>query len=330
MSLASKIAIALLVVSAYVLASLWPFSWSPPRLVENGARVTAAGLHFISPGLLRTETPPRWLEPARRTHRLGITARLRALSTLQLRRPMTILTVSPDSHERDLELEQQGRALVLHVRARGARPGRGSRDVVLGMADVFDEGRWVDVAIEVMPGAVVLRLGDDREKRREVSAEPLGGWNTSYRLALGNQVSGAHPWLGEIENLVVRTPETTDRYPDSVALAKPRHFWIFNTEPRLRPFHRFSQRDAIENLLLYLPVGFLLGLLSSRGGWRGPLMAVLLTGALSITMEMGQLFIGPRNPSVTDSILNIVSGAIGYVPGRVVRRLTASLWPART
>lgn len=282
-------------------------------------------MSFAAPGLLRTVTAPAWLETARRTHRLVIALRLRSLAEDQ-RDPATILTISKDSWVRNLALDQEGDDLELWLRARRADGGRRHRDdeVRLRLPDVFVDRRWVDVAIEVAPGEAVLRV-DDREKRRQLDAEPLARWNGSYLLSLGNEVSGAHPWIGEIEGLVVRTPGTSQDYPDSAILEEPSRFWILNHEIK-PPFHEVSRRDAFNNLLLYIPVGVLLGLLWRRGGWRAAAGAVLVVAGLSAAMEFGQLFIATRYPSMTDTILNAAGGGLGFVACRVVRQLAGPRW----
>jgi len=69
---------------------------------------------------------------------------------------------------------------------------------------------------------------------------------------------------------------------------------------------RIGPRDALANVLLFLPVGFLFRL--GQGRRRG---AILLGAAISIGIEAGQFFIPGRTPSVVDVTMNTVGSWIG-------------------
>ena len=64
--------------------------------------------------------------------------------------------------------------------------------------------------------------------------------------------------------------------------------------------------DAILNLCLFIPLGFALGWNS-----RSPAKAVCLGLLLSITVEMAQMWIPGRDPSLTDIIFNTAGTAVG-------------------
>ena len=69
---------------------------------------------------------------------------------------------------------------------------------------------------------------------------------------------------------------------------------------------RIGPRDALANVLLFLPVGFLFRL--GQGSPRG---AILLGAAISAGIEAGQFFIPGRTPSVVDLAMNTVGSWIG-------------------
>jgi VanZ family protein len=69
---------------------------------------------------------------------------------------------------------------------------------------------------------------------------------------------------------------------------------------------RIGPRDALANVLLFLPVGFLFRL--GQGRPRG---AILLGAAISAGIEAGQFFIPGRTPSVVDVAMNTVGSWIG-------------------
>jgi glycopeptide antibiotics resistance protein len=69
---------------------------------------------------------------------------------------------------------------------------------------------------------------------------------------------------------------------------------------------RIGPRDALANVLLFLPVGFLFRL--GQGSPRG---AILLGAAISTGIEAGQFLIPGRTPSVVDITMNTLGSWIG-------------------
>lgn len=81
--------------------------------------------------------------------------------------------------------------------------------------------------------------------------------------------------------------------------------------------------DLVSNLLGYAPLGFLLalGLLRwGRGGWSW-LVAVLLSAALSLAMEVAQHFLPVRVPSNVDLGLNVAGALLGASVASMMQRL---------
>ena len=83
--------------------------------------------------------------------------------------------------------------------------------------------------------------------------------------------------------------------------------------PRLREWVPPSRRDTVVNLLLYVPFGLLGALaLDARGQWLGRLAwPVLGAAALSLTVEVAQHALPPRDPALADWVFNTVSAAVG-------------------
>jgi VanZ family protein len=81
------------------------------------------------------------------------------------------------------------------------------------------------------------------------------------------------------------------------ALALPEH---------LQLSFRIGPRDALANILLFLPVGFLF-----RLGHGSPRGAILLGAAISAGIEAGQFFIPGRTPSAVDVTMNTLGSWIG-------------------
>ncbi|HEX6270347.1 MAG TPA: VanZ family protein [Anaerolineales bacterium] len=70
-------------------------------------------------------------------------------------------------------------------------------------------------------------------------------------------------------------------------------------------FH-VGRRDALANVLLFLPVGFLY-----RLGQGRPRNAILLGATISAVIETGQFFIPGRSPSAVDIAMNTFGSALG-------------------
>lgn len=83
--------------------------------------------------------------------------------------------------------------------------------------------------------------------------------------------------------------------------------------PRLREWRTPSQRDAIVNLLLYLPFGLLgsMALEKTRSAVPRMVLPVLGAATLSLAIEVAQHALPPRDPSLADWILNVASAAVG-------------------
>lgn len=301
----------------YVAALLWPYDWAPPKQVRNGAKSLADGsIQLASPGLARTELPPGWLEEAIRSNRFSLSVSLRSAAPDQTG-PARILTISPNPHRRDLMLGQEGSDLVLRLRT----PGTSSNGTIDGrpvalVANVFKQPGWVEIAVLIKPGELQIAVDDEVRVREVLSQAPLQNWDASYPLALGNELSGNRPWLGSIRKAIVRTGDTTIDYTVPSTLEQPATYWSVSNYPKLAPFRDSSRSDLIVNAVLYLPLGALFGLCWRGRSLRGAASAALLIAALSGMLEVLQLFISIRNPSIDDFVLNVLGGTLGVLFGR--------------
>lgn len=89
---------------------------------------------------------------------------------------------------------------------------------------------------------------------------------------------------------------------------------------------RAGRGDRISNILLYLPLGFCLFLLLHIRLRRVPalLIATLAGAGLSLAIELAQVYVSVRVPSLTDLSLNALGTAIGAVGGLAWR--IGTLW----
>jgi len=78
----------------------------------------------------------------------------------------------------------------------------------------------------------------------------------------------------------------------------------------------FSLADAILNVLLFVPLGYVLGLRGRRAPWRAWAGLTLLAAAIEIT----QIFLPGRFPTLSDVVANSAGAAIGLLMAGLWRR----------
>jgi len=147
----------------------------------------------------------------------------------------------------------------------------------------------------------------------------LSTWDHSFPIALGNEIPGGglpngRPWKGTIREASLNVDGDVVDLLSSGALVLPGGWWDFR--PRIsrigdldRMVTGFHCRDFVVNL-----VGFamLAPLLMIAYGRRLPTASVLIIGALlSLSIEISQIAIPGRYPSLTDFILNVAGAAVG-------------------
>ena len=98
---------------------------------------------------------------------------------------------------------------------------------------------------------------------------------------------------------------------------------------RAMTWARAGRGDVLNNVLLYLPLGFCLALaLEPRFGRGAALPAAVVAGALlSLAMEVAQASIAIRVPSLRDLALNTAGAAAGAVAGSAWHALGARVAP---
>jgi VanZ family protein len=89
-------------------------------------------------------------------------------------------------------------------------------------------------------------------------------------------------------------------------------------------FARAGREDRLSNVLLYIPLGFVLLLALETRLARLPaiVLSVLCAAVLSFSMEVSQTYVSERVPSLMDFALNTLGAAIGATGGIFWRTLT--------
>jgi hypothetical protein len=299
---------ALVVLYPVVAFHPYEFRWIYPR--NHAERLGDGSLRFSDRGIVRTEAPPAWLETAKRQHRIEVSLRIRPFAERQ-RGPARVFTLSADPYQRDLTLGQEGDRWILRVRT-DATDDNGFPEVALpGTVRV---GQWTDVTIAVEPGRLRAAIGGRTVLEEPLSATPLAGWSTDFRLALGNELTGDRPWRGEISRAVVRVgavPGTATDYLDPARTRMPGRLLLFNHRPKWVPFVHLGLGDALLNVLGFVPLGVVVGWLGRSRSRPTLLAGAGIFCAVSLAIEIVQLCLPARFPSIDDVILNTAGGLLG-------------------
>lgn len=314
----------------YGVLSLAPFDWELPAKVANGARPSPEGWDLPVAGIVVSDAPLAWLEAAREAEELELAVVVRPRLASQSG-PARIVTISRDAHLRNLTLAQEDDDLVLRLRSEetdlnGLRDG----EPVARVADVFRAATWVAIDLQIRPGQLAIAVDGRQRLRAELPAAVLGTWDPSMSLALGNEMTCDRPWLGEIRKAVVRGPDRVARAAGADGARVPATCWRVGYVPALVPFRLFLPGDAVRNVLMYIPLGLLIGLMAgarTRLAMVGGLLVIL---GVSLTFEITQLFVASRFPAVDDTINNTIGGAVGLCLARWLTRepaTTAALRP---
>ena len=304
-------ALAGLMLLTFLYLAFEPFRWHPPRRVANGAEVGPQGtVRFQTPGLVRTTKPPDWLDWVSTNHRFSVRLRVRAETSMQYG-PARIFTISPNFDLRNVTIGQEASDLVVRIRRRNSSHNGLPAFTVPG---VFAEAGWRDIEVSVRPESVTIGVDGRRTVSKPLPPRPLENWNTGFRVALGNEMIGRRPWLGEIAEATVRVEGRQVDYLQAGRMDRPARFWSgLDLRTPLSPTYLLQRdgggMDILLNLAYFVPLGFVLA--AARGD-RSPLVfAVAVCAVASMGVEIAQLGFETRGPSIVDLFLNTLGAALG-------------------
>lgn len=322
------VALALLL-AIYAVLSLAPFDWRIPQRIVNGAAQIAEGWTFPTPGIVIADPPFAWLRSAQEAEALELSLEVRSAASRQAG-PARLLTISEDIYDRNLTLAQDGDELVLRLRSEDT-DSNGTRDgnPVARLTNVLPAGEWVAIDLGIRARRLTIAIDGKQKLEAVLPPSVLATWNSSYGLALGNEMTCNRPWLGEIRKAVIAGPGGATDYALAAQAQAPATCWTMSHPPKLVPLLELNLQDALINTLMYLPLGCLLGLMV-RG--RGALtfgMLVLMVAGVSLAFETAQLLLPSRFPSIDDVIFNTLGGMLGIWLGFWLTKRLAPFLPAR-
>jgi hypothetical protein len=306
------------VVLNYLFIGFYPFQWeAPPRQdVKNGAvRTDDHALQFRSAGIAHTAHVPTWLATAIESSAFHVSLEVRALREEQLG-PARIFTLSLDPYLRNLTVGQERSDLIVRMR-NPSTSINGMPSYVI--KNLFGSPGWHQIDVSITPTSISIQVDSDVVRTVCLPDSSLSEWSPHYRLALGNELTGNRAWLGDIRKAVVTVGNERFDYLVAGALYVPTHFTVpdkyFREQSvQLIPFVRDDLgvddfKDWVQNLLGFIPLGWLIAVV--RTPRPSIFVATILCAALSVTIELGQIFLPTRIPSADDLILNTLGGTIG-------------------
>ncbi len=315
--------------AAYLFVGWYPFEWEWPvlRYTNHAERGADNALEFPHAGIARTDGAPSWLPEAIAQSAVQVALQVRTTHPHQIG-PARIFTISSDTSHRDLTLGQDGSALEVRLRT----PGSNWNGIpVSSVRGVFDDSAWHDIEVSVRNAMLTVAIDGVVRLQRALKTQSLAGWKTDYPLLLGNERTFDRPWEGEIRVARAGPPDAMLDYLAPGALEIPRAYYLpreqasrYQVIPFRNRFHNASElrsaaRDWTINLLGFVPLGMLLVALLPR---RRVLLGVALACfAVSLCIEMGQVFLVGRSPSSEDLLFNTLGGTLGGWLGLLVLRL---------
>jgi VanZ family protein len=319
-----------------VILCFWPFNFMQ---INQIAWNPDGGLMFTPPSTAYTDQPPAKLVGLRQW---TIVLEFKTLPPLRVGR---ILSYSGDEHNFNLSIDQFWDDIILRVRT-----GKDGRSRELGIAKVADPAneRRVSLALEYDGQTISAYLDGRRKALQRIGLIDYSSWDTSSPLILGSQPNGENGWYGVIYKLAVvgRTvrPDELENIPTTIPvtllyafdertgmatrdqsavnrtslswperfipyartiLQSPRDYW-----PK---YGRPSPSDIIANVLIYIPIGYLVAAwLCRRGGrWIGIAVPIFTGSGLSLIIEIVQAYLPSRYSSTVDVMTNTAGTIIG-------------------
>ncbi len=334
-----------------VLLMLWPYDFTcvvcrnDVKWVPQGE-----GIAFASHGILRSISPPAAL--GRRiaaANRFSVET-WAAAAAPDRTGPARIVSYSWDPFHRNFTIGQDNSDLVVRVRMDKHDPNGMAEE--MHIPGVFATGGMRHIVMMYDGASRCVYVDGEQRECLPAPGASLASWNISYPLLFGNERTGDRPWLGRLARVAVfdralTLSEVRDRYRAGIGAKEsggPVALFTFaegagrvaHDTGGLRPaadmqlprtfindanlpfkLEARAESDFFENLLLFFPLGLLLGVgfLSRTASSYRAFAASLFVAAITCgVLELLQMFVAGR----TSSLFDLASGVVGAVSGGVI------------
>ena len=317
----------LLVVAGHMAVAFAPFRLDPPRRVTNGAALDGGVVTVDGDAVARTPRPPSWLGEAQRTGTFWVDVEVRSLG-LDHGQPVRILDIEASHARADLKVGQIGDDLAVSVR----RPDADAAgDPGLFVPGVFADDDWHSLRITGEPDGFGVSVDGAAPATHTIAGTgAYGGWDTTFRLYVGDAADGNRPWHGQVRRLEAGAGDVREDYLAPGALEVPARIW--HVPERLDdPLGWRSDRThaaplAAVHFVTFVPVGILAGAVtSSRPAGRrrergrrqrpspsgGTLRGGLLVVGVAAAIQAGKVLFDARHPALVDLVTESAGGLLG-------------------
>lgn len=322
-----------------LVATLSPFSFNPKNKIASS---NDGGISFSSPAIMYTDSCPSIFL---RMYQFSIVFRFSSGSD-STTTAQTILSNSVNSYDQNFCIQQIGTALVFRVFSSAFREPK-----LLYIPDAVKKGKTIWCAV-VYDGDLIRSYVDGIKKsERRIGRIDCSTWNRSYPLVVGSEANGYHSWEGTMYSLSIfdnvipakdlRKPDrysllnspallfdfhpSADRFirstgADSITILRiPEKFIPFQRTIFLESTsamwkRRLYLRDIIGNIFMFMPFGFMTGMLSSimSGERRKIILTACVAGFIfSTCIELLQVYLPGRFSSITDVVSNLFGAYAG-------------------
>jgi len=291
------------------LAAQVGIAWAPFRLdgvrpVRNGASLSSDGVITFSGSHERAvaDPPVPWNDATTITVDLEVRTGIGNQAG-----PARILTVARDHHSSNLVIGQDGDDLIVRVRH---GDGDHTERADLRNPDLFAEPAWHHVRVVVDDNLRVTVNGRVVESR-DLPVSALGTWEPGYGISLGDEVSSARAWSGQIRTAQLSVDGRTHDLLAPGFLDIPDRF--IYVPPRLRDALSTPNLPAIGqgvlHLLAWVPAGMLV---ASRSPWPRPSLCLAAqAGGVAVLLQTGKVAIEGRHPSLVVTLMQISGALLG-------------------
>ncbi len=298
---------------AAVIGFMWfpfQFDYQGPSKVTNGvAELDGGGLRFDGPSMLRTQRAPTWVHEATQAAELDVHLEVRSARTNQ-RGPARILTLSEGRLRRNFMVSQKGADLL--VRAR--RPGADENGAPpLKVDGVFAEPADVTIDVRFRRLMIEVLVNGEPRYREPLESSSLDLWDPTMALAIGNEVTGARRWDGEVRAATASVRSKTFDLLQAPGLLRPTSFW--NIPEQTRRLWRFDGSHIIivetAHLLLFIPFGVLMWLRRRSHQAEAFIRIGLAALFIGLIFQCTKVAFPGRHPSLFHGPFNLAGALIG-------------------
>lgn len=317
--------------------TLYPFSFFPANALDTAR---PDGVHFGTPSIMIAEPGSRPLPPA------GTFTLLFRITPMESHdgQLSTLVTNSTAPSDRNFSVHQAGRSLLFRMRNGGITD--------LYTTPVVRAGRPAWYAL-VYDGTMLRWYVDGVvNSERHIGVIDRTAWNAAYPLVAGSEANGYHQWNGVFHHFAVYDRPLNDGAPAVSGGGSPPDVprlefrfgglegamvrstgtdttVVMRGEGLYAPFRRtfllesttewwkrrILFRDVFANIALFIPFGFLAGMLAMIRRVRPARSGSVITAAgllFSLGIEALQSFVPGRFSSLSDVVSNTAGAFIGW------------------